>query len=138
MNNEPVIIWEKWKDPFGGDEDVDEDPTKYWDEENEEDLEDIKRSKVIVTPMGLIPYSENTNASKIFKFWVGHTNFTISQRIASMLEEIDGIETLDIYTRYRFRIGIGKTFNDREVMSNINKVLYSYIEQKYDSATINS
>lgn len=125
-NLKPLVIWEKWKDPFGADE---EDINKDWtDSDEDEDNLDIVKSKVMVTPMGLIPFSENTNASKIFKFWLAHTNFTISENIVNVIEQIDGVETLDIYTRYRFRIGIGKGFNDREVMSNINTKLYSYIE----------
>lgn len=122
-NMKPLIIWEKWRDPFGADEDIEVLP----DEEEEEEVT-IARSKVIVTPMGIIPLSENTIASKIFKFWSAHTNFTISQNVANLIEQIEGVETLDIHTRYRFRISIGKAFNDREVMSDINTRLYSYIE----------
>ena len=119
----PLIIWEKWRDPFGGDEDID----TLLDEEENEDIT-VVQSKVIVTPMGIIPLSENTIASKIFKFWSAHTNFTVSKNVAILIEQIEGVETLDIYTRYRFRISVGKAFNDREVMSDINTRLYSYIE----------
>jgi hypothetical protein len=134
MNNKPLIIWEKWKDPYGTDEE-----NNNW-ENNEEDNDDIeiKKSRVMVTPMGLIPMSENTDASKIFKFWLGHTNFTISYQIVSLIENIEGVETLDIYTRYRFRISVGKGFNDRDVMSDINSKLYSYIEYKNESTIINT
>ena len=136
MKNKPLIIWEKWKDPFGADED-EEHIGSDWNGDNEESVE-VMRSKVLVTPMGLIPFSENTNASKIFKFWLAHTNFTITENIVNTIESIEGVETLDIYTRYRFRISVGKGFNDRDVMSDINSVLYSYIEQKNDTATINT
>jgi hypothetical protein len=136
MKNKPLIIWEKWKDPFGADED-EENIGGDWDSDNEESVE-VMRSKVLVTPMGLIPFSENTNASKIFKFWLAHTNFTITENIVNTIESIEGVETLDIYTRYRFRISVGKGFNDRDVMSDINSVLYSYIEQKNDTAIINT
>lgn len=129
----PLIIWEKWKDPFGSDEEKHDDS---WSDENEDDDNlkvDVKPARVMVTPMGLIPYSENTDASKIFKFWVAHTNFTISTKIVSIIEKIEGIETLDIYTRYRFRISVGKGFNDRDVMAAINKILYSHIENTNDN-----
>ena len=125
----PLIIWEKWRDPFGGDEDIDTllDEQENEDEEENDDIT-VVQSKVIVTPMGIIPLSENTIASKIFKFWSAHTNFTVSKNVAILIEQIEGVETLDIYTRYRFRISVGKAFNDREVMSDINTRLYSYIE----------
>ena len=134
MNNKPLIIWEKWKDPYG----TDEEDNNWENNEEENDDVEITKSRVMVTPMGLIPMSENTDASKIFKFWLGHTNFTISHQIVSLIENIEGVETLDIYTRYRFRISVGKGFNDRDVMSDINSKLYSYIEYKNESTTINT
>jgi hypothetical protein len=56
---------------------------------------------------------------------MGHTNFDISKKIAQMIERTDGVETLDIFTRYRFRVSIGKAFDDSETMRNINKTIYS-------------
>lgn len=126
-----LIIWEKWVDPFG----QDHEEAKWTDYNNDmtdtidsnESLEEksiIKSSKpikVIATPLGLIPYNEYTASSKIFNFWIGHTNFNISQSVKDILEHSNGVEILDIFTRYRFRIAIGKCFNDSDVMSNINE-----------------
>ena len=42
------------------------------------------------------------------------------------IEKIEGIEVLDILTRYRFRVGIAKLFRDREVMSAIQEVICEY------------
>jgi hypothetical protein len=56
---------------------------------------------------------------------MGHTNFDISKKIAQIIERTDGVETLDIFTRYRFRVSIGKAFDDSETMRNINKTIYS-------------
>jgi hypothetical protein len=69
--------------------------------------------------MGLIPYNEYTASGKIFNFWTGHTNFNITKNVARVIETTNGIETLDIFTRYRFRIGIGKAFEDRTIMKSI-------------------
>ena len=76
------------------------------------------------TTMGIIPYNEYTASSKIFNFWTGHTNFNIIDSVAYSIETTEGVETLDIFTRYRFRIGIGKAFEDREVMRSIEKKMY--------------
>lgn len=144
----PLIVWEKWVDPFGDDmdeakwtdynndiqdltDDIDDD-----DETMEEPLPHIikntKPIKVIASPMGLIPYNEHTASGKIFNFWLGHTNFNISKKIESMIEQCDGVEILDTFTRYRFRIAIGKCFNDSETMKLINDKLYSALESYYD------
>jgi hypothetical protein len=134
MSKKNIIIWEKWRDPFLGydenDIDIEAEPMpKFLDdasedvEENEGEEEDIVKSskpvRVIATPMGLIPYNEYTASGKIFNFWTGHTNFNITKHVAKIIETTNGIETLDIFTRYRFRIGIGKAFEDRIIMKSI-------------------
>jgi hypothetical protein len=139
----PLIVWEKWVDPFG----ADMDEAKWTDYENDidnlledadDDIEDESHSnhiikntrpiKVIASPMGLIPYNEHTASSKIFNFWLGHTNFNISARVQKMIEECDGVEILDIFTRYRFRIAIGKCFNDSDVMKSINDEIHILLD----------
>ena len=84
--------------------------------------------KVMATPMGIIPVNENTASGKIFNFWVGHTNFNITKHLAGVIENIDGVETLDIFTRYRFRVGIGKAFIDSDVMRDINSKVYEILD----------
>lgn len=136
-----MIIWQKWVDPFGDDseeskwtdydsenDDVEPDVLEYPDQEKDKQTKSIK---VIASPMGLIPYNEHTASGKIFNFWTGHTNFNITKAIIDTLEEIPGVETLDIFTRYRFRVGIGKCFDDASVMSNINEIIYDVINDEY-------
>jgi hypothetical protein len=146
-----IIIWQKWVDPFG-EEDIDNgiesllndnediEPSFHEEDEDLDSHEDTlkpeqkiiktlkKNIRVIATPMGIIPFTENTASGKIFNFWVGHTNFSITQNIASIIEETDGVEALDIFTRYRFRIAVGKAFNDSDVMRNINNQTYQWLE----------
>ena len=61
--------------------------------------------------------------NKMFNFWTGHTNFSITPDVAVKIEKIEGIEVLDILTRYRFRIGIAKLFRDRNVMNKIQDIV---------------
>lgn len=130
-----LVVWEKWSDPFG--EALEE--AKWTDYDNQiEDLEDIdlieeeeliqKQIKAIATPMGIIPYNELTSPAKLFNFWVGHTNFDITPKVVSTIETTPGVEILDIFTRYRFRVGIGKCFSDSETMKLINDKLYQAIK----------
>jgi hypothetical protein len=135
-----LIIWQKWVDPFG----ADSEESKWTDYTNDsppintslldEDEKDIipqpnKSVKVIASPMGLIPYNEHTASGKIFNFWTGHTNFDITKQIVDIIDLIEGVETLDIFTRYRFRIGIGKCFEDSSVMSEINQTIQNFLKQ---------
>lgn len=125
MLSEPKIIWEKWIDPYGFDEyNIDHDN----DDSIDTDIDYLQRpNKVLATTMGIIPYNENTDCSKIFNFWIGHTNFNLSNKIASIISEINGVETLDIFTRYRFRVSFGKAFTDRDVMNEINTTINKII-----------
>lgn len=134
MKNSPLVIWEKWKDPFGFDEnEVDQDKDISYDENDEEYIsETIKTKKLrchlISTPFGMIPVNENTASTEIFNFWSGHTNFPITQVISNIIEDTDGVETLNVFTKYRFRIAIGKAFNDSLVMRKINNNIYQYLK----------
>ena len=130
----PLIVWEKWTDPFG---DTMEE-AKWTDYENQiEDLEDMeliedetiesRAIRAIATPMGIIPYNELTAPGKLFNFWVGHTNFDITPKVVAIMETTPGVEILDVFTRYRFRVGIGKCFSDSETMKLINDKLYEAI-----------
>ena len=77
--------------------------------------------------MGIIPYNEYTASSTIFNFWVGHTSFSITYDIGAIIEQANGVETLDIFTRYRFRIGIGKVFKESEVMQNVTQEIQTHL-----------
>lgn len=130
----PQIKWEKWIDPFGKDDNeskwnnYDLNDDKYNDSDMEDEIiKSQKQIKVIASPMGLIPYNEYTAPGNIFNFWIGHTNFNITSAVAELIKHTDGVEILDVFTRYRFRIGIGKCFDDSQVKKIINDILYSHI-----------
>ena len=140
--DESLIIWQKWFDPFGEDDSESKtsmDLFRHNEEEDEEDEEEEdnldnanhlyskKPLRAIATPMGLIPYTENTASSKIFNFWVGHSNFDLSAGVVNIIEDTEGTETLDVFSRYIFRLDIGKEFDVDKVMKNINDRVYHHI-----------
>ena len=143
----PKILGEKWINPYeisqNTGEVLDDIPSSnfedydhwetYSDEETDEETSDNEHSfkshtKTIITPMGMIPINERTPCTKTFKFWIGHTNFTISKEHHNIIDNTDGVEVLDIFTRYRFRVAIGKAFQDREVMQLIQENLYEKLQ----------
>jgi hypothetical protein len=146
MQTENIIIWQKWLDPFGEDTDTIEDIDPNTDDnfldtheyegsfadvdDKKNSYDKVKMTKVIATPMGIIPIDENTASGKIFNFWVGHTNFNITKLISSIIERAPGVECLDIFTRYRFRIAIGKAFNSSDVMKNIQDSVYEHLSNQ--------
>lgn len=135
MKNTPIIIWEKWKDPFGMDDqenilDCADNEDNF---ETEQRIHETKKIKcqIITTPFGIIPINENTASGSIFNFWNGHTNFPITKRIAKIIEETNGVETINVFTKYRFRIAVGKAFEDSSVMRQINNNVYTCIENNH-------
>jgi len=141
MNNLPIpsghdVYWEKWTDAFEEEEvaapEFGQDESEY--SEEDESVEDIFQLgslsppiKGYMTPFGLMPLTEQSLASTHFKFWVGHSNFKLTNVFYNVIGETLGIETLDIMTPYRFRIGIGKLFKDRTVMVNVREKMLQYI-----------
>lgn len=151
INSKRGIGWELWVDPFGEnihkvewpgahgtfetDEiiDDDDDDDEEWNEDEYKNLDGNKKTKtlhkksgpipVLSTPFGLFPLTEYSRPSSIFDFWVGHSNFRITHQIQKTIEETDGVEVLDVFTPYRWRIGVGKVFNSRIVKENIMKNL---------------
>lgn len=132
MSKNNLIVWEKWVDPF--DEEVLEEEVLEEEEIDEDQIlppNHMMPMKAIITPIGLMPMS-SLSMSEIFNFWIGYTNFSITKDIASVIEQSDGVEVLDIITRYRFRVAIGKIFTDRDVMKKINDNVYEHIDKYYD------
>ena len=126
----PKIIWEKWEDPFLTVEELSEDKSdgdypdfdsSYQDEE-EPETQDAD-ALILYSSMGIIPYNEKIPSGKIFNFWVGHTNFDITRNIQQVISSVTGVEILDVFTRYRFRIAVAKAFKDRNVMNDISKAI---------------
>ncbi len=141
--NKHKIVCKKWIDPYlfdlsdvewpGYDDDNDNENVYddgYSDSEENEDITHMGKMKVLATPMGLIPMTEHSTPSKVFNFWEGHTNFNITDGVKEIVNKTDGVETFDIFTRYRMRIGIGKIFKPKDVMYSINTSLNKYLQSK--------
>lgn len=141
-----IIAWEKWRCPFGTNMTEDEwpgaiSPPHAEGEDIEFDSDNIvaddelpfhigKNTELISTGLGIIPLTEYTNPGIIFNFWNGHTNFPITTKIKKLINSVDGVETLTIFTRYRIRIGVGKLFIDSNVMREINVTISQYLTSR--------
>lgn len=141
-----LIAWEKFRCPFGTDAKEHEWPGAFspphdnpdgydlgFDPEEIDEEVDLplgKGTSLINTPMGIVPLNESTNPVKVFNFWTGYTNFRINHGIRKLIEGVSGVESLDVWSPYRFRIGVGKLFNDREVRHAIDVKLAEYFHNR--------
>lgn len=130
------VAWVAWIDAYNNEE-VEVSRQQYMQsvEDLAEEFEDeiIEEQfythpyKTIMTPFGILPLTEQSLASNHFKLWVGHTNFKLLQSSLDVIEECEGVETVDIMTPYRFRLGVGKMFKDRDVMNTVKEALINAI-----------
>lgn len=120
---EKVIKFEKWIDPFNKQEDLGYKDSYEKIESGGSPYENKYSGPIIVGPIGPIPINEDAIPSKIYNFWMFHTNFEIDSDIIDKIEGVPGVETLDIFTRYRGRISFGKVFNENEVKNCIKEKL---------------
>lgn len=143
------VYWEHWVDAYNNDGvDTSKEMIQEIEEENEallagenipyhdgpeEDM-DIPffspQIKTMMTPFGVLPLTEDSFASKHFKFWVGHTNFKLWDHYYEIIGNILGVETVDILTPLRFRVAIGKMFKDDEVKDRIRTALLEAVEHE--------
>jgi hypothetical protein len=130
----PKIGWIKWKNPYSVDNNSDNDnwdtrtnENSFLHTEEEEEPESIQYNpvKIVMTPMGAIPLPEHSAPQKVFNLWTAHTNFNITKNILNLVENTEGVETVDVFTRYRMRIGIGQMFDTQTTIRNINNNLYA-------------
>jgi len=100
------------------------------EELSEEDLEEMERlmeeEGFGVPSEQMINISESL-ASEIslatnFECWIGHTNFNLTENIKDELDQIEGVEMLKVYSRYRFLVGIGRMFDFTDVRKNIESI----------------
>lgn len=129
------IIWVRWVDPLAHlvhlhkeEEDFDEVLARAardtFLDDDESRYDDTRPPNgpigpAVIGPLGIIPLREDNLPGKLFNFWMGHTNFDLSEPVVDAIQAVPGVETLDVFTRYRFRLGIGKAFKQDEVKGAI-------------------
>lgn len=134
------VYWEKWVDAYeqeleeeasiieqlkSMDLEFSEEEESLYKELSEEEMTGFKSIKTIMTPFGMMPLTEQSLASNYFKFWTGHTNFKLLKSHINTISMVDGVETIDVLTPYRFRIAVAKLFIDRNVMASVRNALLS-------------
>ena len=130
------IAWENWK------EKVDYSPPENKLEEAvEEDEDAIEKSllsameipRLVQTPLGIFHYEDKLKPAEKFDCWIGYTNFDITQNISDLIECVDGVEALEVMSRYTFFLGVGKMFNFRDVRLGIESLI---LEPEYPEDTL--
>ena len=128
----PVIKWEKWYPPYI-DEKMQEDLLPFTDEELtemqedgldiEQNIEDVKQFiPAIQSQFGIHPINQSYSP---FDFWVCHTNFYLTDKIYTAIDNLAGVETIEVFTPYRMKVSIGRAFDTRKTLQKIQAKLKS-------------
>lgn len=129
MSKNKKIAWTPLYFDFDNHDDDDEDDENEDDDSNYDDDNDdpgfisLKLPKLLITPLGPYKLDDTLNPFRHFDFWMGSTNFNITQKVLKTLEKIDGVEKLKLIGRYTFIIGVGKLFDFRDVRVDIETQL---------------
>lgn len=134
------IIWKKWQDPFRklfNEGAYESDKIESLTEEEQDAVDSfsaltelpVSRSKkrkaneefgeMLVSDAGVIPIFEHAIPSKLYNFWMGHTNFKLCESHLRKIVDVDGVEAIKVYSPYRFRIAIAMAFDPRTVRDSI-------------------
>ena len=127
MSNK-TIAWERWDEDVIEQEVVEDFYDLGQEDDDEEAVEDalafLKRiPSLVTTPMGMYQLHDKMNIINQFDCWVGYTNFDITKSIEKAIEQVEGVELLNIMTRYRFFLGVGKLFKFPDVRLRIEGLL---------------
>lgn len=115
MTEEYKIDWVKWEDPWEVDN-TKEDEKGY---DDDPDHKVVPPQNFYYSHTGLVPLNEATLPSKNYNFWVGHTNFRLSDWHCEIIDEIPGVEFLRILSGYRIWVCVAKLFDEKAVKKQI-------------------
>lgn len=73
----------------------------------------------IFTPLGILQLSSNNTPISQWRIFLGRTNFDMTENEVMVLNEIDGIEMIHVFSRYTFIVAIGSMWNWSEVKIDI-------------------
>lgn len=104
---------------------------EYYDKENMMEIMSIPNGmmafpvarKMMQTPFGTFDVDDALNPYRQFKFWIGHTNFGITEDVADMIESTPGVEVLKILSPLRFIVAVGEAFVTKDVHWDIQNRL---------------
>ena len=132
------IAWQKYEDViekiksltsamFKVSEDYDEDESVEEEFKSYDEFEKYKMKKDVTEMLPFISpeYVQELLMLHNFDCWLGHTNFNLTVKCKDELESIEGVEALNIISRYRFFIGIGKLFSFSNIRPEIETALCS-------------
>lgn len=123
------IQWTHLESNFGGEGFINED----------DDFDDLGSvyDELIFTPMGTFHKRDMMNPMMHFDFWIGETDFRITNEDKLVIQDVEGVELFYQWTPYKIIIAPARMFSSAEVKKNIENVLIDGDILTIDSFVIN-
>ncbi len=125
------IQFHKWVDPLAF-------LPKHEEDDDENEIQGLNKrfhGPIVMGPHGIFPIDVHNIPSKQFNFWEANTTFKMTGAIVEIINLTDGVETLDIFTPYRFRMAIGKLFDEKIVKETLTNRLLEYLNNTHENDT---
>lgn len=139
MTKERIIIWEKFEHHVNtqiniskllmtgsflkAKEPIEKSDVIHIDDDDDEDEDDGDEGYAIMQFPITQELLEGIKLASSFECWLAHCSFNITNELVDKLDKIPGIEYLEIISRYRFLIGLGKAFTLTDVRKALEEEL---------------
>lgn len=133
-----LVIFEEFKSTLKRSESNSQDEFDSYDEDDEEDLP-VKLKEMAYIHTSQIQsmfHPEMTDPDKHFKLWTIYTKVPLTTKLCIKIENTIGIESLEVISRYRARIGIAPLFKDGLVMKEIKALIHQSIVGDIDEISL--
>lgn len=94
---------------------------EYSDESFEAIAENSQFKRLLVT--------QDNQFLQTLDLWIAHARTRITPSLGRKIESVDGVETFDAFTPYRFRVGIAKLFDSDLVKQKIANLVKESIKK---------
>lgn len=130
----PKLLFEKYNDPLVDfiNKSKKEEDDELFDKDDSFDDDKVRREfPFLQGPQGILPLFHGNLASANFNMWVVHTNFRLDEDVKNFINLIEGIETFELISPYRWRISIARLFNEENTKRIIEDKVITYIKARY-------
>lgn len=125
LDDEKLVIFEEYLKTLKRSKNEEEDEEEILDIDDEDYPVKIKELSLYRSPIGPVLVPELTDPTKHFKLWTMYSKVMLTKNILLDIEDTLGVETIEILTPYRARIGIAPLFQDGPILKNITKIIHN-------------
>ena len=109
----------------------DEEEDLGYAEEFDEEKKLMKQFQYIQTSQGVLPLVTGNVASLSFNLWIAHTNFKMTFDLKDFINSIEGIESFELISPYRWRFSVARMFDENLVKKIIEDKVTTYVRNLF-------